>query len=152
MSARTSRSIAKILDQVGISDATALTVRARALMAFERQVLVCLPQDLAANCHVAGVRDGCLRLIADSAAWAARLRFQEPLLLKALNQRGTHEVRRIHVRVSPREQAHSLPKRKLKLSAENVQLLVQTARALEDPRLAQALLRLARHGVVDAYD
>jgi len=146
MSARTSRSIAKILDQVGISDPTALTVRARALVAFERQVLAYLPQDLAANCHVAGVRDGCLRLIADSAAWAARLRFQEPLLLKALTQRGDHEVRRIQVRVSPREQTRTLPKRNLKLSAENAQLLEQTARALEDPRLAQALLRLARRG------
>ncbi len=146
MSARTSRSIAKILEQVGISDPTALTLRARALASFERQVLACLPEDLAANCHVAGVRDGCLRLFVDSAAWAARLRFHEPLLIKALARSGGQEIRKVQVRVSPREQPRPLPARKLTLSAENVKVLEQTARAVEDPRLAEALRRIARRG------
>jgi len=147
MSARTSRSIAKILEQVGISDPTALPVRARELAVFERQVLAILPEDLAAYCHVAGVRDGCLRLFVDSPSWAARLRFQAPQLLQALMRLGHRDVHRVQIQVSPREQPRSLPTRKLKLTAVNVRLLEQTARSLEDPRLAQALLRLARRGV-----
>lgn len=146
MTARTSRSVAKILDQVGKSDPQSLTQRVRKLVLFERQVLACLPQELALHCQVAGVRDGYLRLVTDSASWAARLRFQEPLLIKTLARLGHPETRRIHVKISPKEQARSLPTHCFQLTADNARLLEQTARAIADPKLAEALLRLAKRG------
>ncbi len=146
MTARTPRSVAKILDQVGNSDPLSLTQRVRKLVLFERQVLACLPQELAVHCQVAGVRDGSLRLVTDSPSWAARLRFQEPLLIKALAGLGQRETRRIQVKVAPKEQPRSLPTHTFKMTADNARLLEQTARAISDPNLAQALLRLAKRG------
>lgn len=147
MSTRTSRSIAKILEQVGISDPAGLPVQARRLAGIQRQVRDCLPLELADHCQVAGIRDGCLCLFADSPAWAARLRFQEPQLIKAWRRQGGSEIRKIQVRVIPQEHLpRSLAKRKLTLTAENIKLLEQTARGITDPDLAQALQRLARRG------
>ncbi|MBI5461916.1 MAG: DUF721 domain-containing protein [Gammaproteobacteria bacterium] len=146
MSTRTSRSIAKILEQVGKSDPAGLPVEARRLAGLERQVRACLPQELADHCHLAGIRDGCLRLVVDSPAWAARLRFQEPQLIRNWVRQGGGEIRRVQVRVAPQEQAPTPPARHLILTAESARLLEQTARGIADPGLAQALRRLARHG------
>lgn len=146
MTAQTSRSVAKILDQVGNSDPLSLLQRARKLALFQRQVLSCLPQELAIHCQVAGVRDGCLRLVTDAPSWAARLRFQEPLLIKTLAGLGIHETRKVQVKVAPKEQPRRLPTHTFSLTADNARLLEQTARAINDPGLAQALLRLAKRG------
>ncbi|MBI5041143.1 MAG: DUF721 domain-containing protein [Gammaproteobacteria bacterium] len=146
MSTRTSRSIAKILEQVGKSDPAGLPLEARRLAGIERQVQACLPQELADHCHLAGIRGGCLRLVVDSPAWAARLRFHEPRLIQNWVKQGGSEIRRVQVKVAPQQQPRALPMRKLTLTAENAQLLEQTARCIDDPRLAQALLRLARRG------
>lgn len=151
MSTRTSRSIAKILEQVGISNPAGLPVQARRLVEIERQVRACLPQDLAEHCQVAGIRDGCLHLFADSPAWAARLRFQEPQIIQAWRRHGSGELRKTQVRVLPQAQSPRDPvTRKLTLTAANVQLLEQTARGIADSRLAQALRRLARRGAKNA--
>lgn len=151
MSAHTSRSIAKILERVGTSNLAGLSIQAQRLVELERQIRACLPQELAEHCQVAGIRDGCLNLFADSPAWAARLRFQEPQIIQAWRQRGGGELRKIQVRVLPQAQPPRGPaKRKLTLTEANVQLLEQTARGIPDARLAQALRRLARRGAKNA--
>lgn len=146
MSTRTPRSIAKILEQVGNSDLRALSARSRQLADLERQVLACLPADLSGHCRVGGIVDGCLRLFTATPAWASRLRFEAPKLLQTLSRQGVTSVRSVQVRITPPAAAKPEPLRHIRLSQENAKLLEQTARAIRDPRLAQALARLARRG------
>lgn len=146
MSTRTSRSIAEILDQVGSSDLRALSARGRQAAELERRVLACLPLDLSQACRVGGLSNGRLRLFVATPAWAARLRFEAPRLLKSLQQQGTTAIREVQIRVTPATTPPPAPQRRVQLSADNARLLEQTARAMTDPRLAQALARLARRG------
>ena len=149
MSTRTPRSIAQILDQVGNSDLRTLSAQGRLAADLERRVLACLPADLAAECRVGGISEGRLRLLAPTPAWAARLRFEAPRLLKSLHSHGKTAISEVQVRVVPPAAARPAPLRQVRLSAANARLLEQTARAIADPRLAQALARLARRGSRD---
>lgn len=146
MSTRTPRSIAQILEQVGNSDLRALSTRGRQLHALEHRVLACLPPELAANCRVGGIADGCLRLFATAPAWASRLRFEAPRLQQMLGRQGVTSIRSVHVRIAPAAESRPLQQRRMYMSRDNARLLEQTARAIQDPQLAQALARLARRG------
>lgn len=146
MSTRTPRSIAQILEQVGNSDLRSVSTRGRQLRDLERQVLASLPAELAGHCRVGGLADGCLLLFAATPAWASRLRFEAPRLHKLLARKGLASIRSVQVRIIPEAEARSLAPRKLRMSRDTARLLEQTARAVQDPRLAQALARLARRG------
>ncbi len=145
MSTKYPRSIAKIIEQVGISGHLSLTAQVRQLAAIDRQVKACLPADLAKHCQVAGYGNGSLRLATDSPAWAARLRFQALQLVKQLTNQGMAGLHSVQVRIIPQAIKPKLPSRKPHLATENAQLLEQTAKTIDDPGLAQALRRLARH-------
>lgn len=145
MSTRYPRSIAKIIEQVGISGHSSLTAQVRQLAALEQQVRACLAADLAEHCQVVGIRDGGLRLATDSPAWAARLRFQAPRLVQQLMRQGMTGLQSVQVRIIPPTKKPALSVRKVHLATENALLLEQTAQAIDDPGLAQALSRLARH-------
>lgn len=109
-------------------------------------MLACLPADLAGQCRVGGISAGSLRLLAATPAWAARLRFEAPRLLKILSKQGITSIQTVQVQISPPAVARAVPYRSVRLSADNARLLEQTARAIRDPRLAEALARLARRG------
>jgi hypothetical protein len=145
MSTKFPRSIAKIIEQVGISGHSSLAAQVRQLTVIERQVRACLPADLAEHCQVAGIGDDCLRLATDSPAWAARLRFQGPQLLKQLTHQGLTTLRTVQVRIIPLVAKPTPTSHKPHMGTETARLLEQTAKAIEDPGLAQALRRLARH-------
>lgn len=149
MSTRTPRSIAQILEQVGNSDLRTLSARSRQAAELETRVLACLPADLAEHCRVGGISEGCLRLLVPTPAWAARLRFEAPQLVKSLLQQGATTIRSVDVRIAPPATPRTAPERHLRLSADNARLLEQTARAVTDPQLALALARLARRGRKD---
>lgn len=151
MSTQRPRSIAKILEQVGISGHLPISVKARQLADFSQQVQACLPADLAGHCRVIGLRDGCLRLATETPAWAARLRFQAPRLVQQLRQRGAVTLHTVQVHVAPPAAPRTPPVRKLRMTAENARLLEQTARAIDDPGLARALARLARRGTASGH-
>lgn len=144
MSTKYPRSIANIIEQVGISGQSSLTAQVRQLVVIERLVRACLPADLAEHCQVAGIGDGCLRLATDSPAWAARLRFQGPRLVKQLTHQGLVALHTVQVRIIPLAAKPTPPSRKPHLAADNAQLLEQTAKTINDPGLAQALRKLAR--------
>lgn len=146
MSTRTPRSIAQILEQVGNSDLRSISARSRELYELERQIADCLPAELAGHCRIGSVADGCLRLFAATPAWASRLRFEAPRLQRKLACQGIASIRSVLVRITPATESRPLPKRQIHMSRENGRLLEQTARTTQDPRLAQALARLARHG------
>ena len=144
MSTSRPRSIAKILERVGISGGPSLPTRVRELGELERQVRACLAPDLARHCQVAGIVQGCLRLATESPAWAARLRFQGPRLLQQLARQRGLNLNAVQVRIVPPVSEPTRPARRLSLTAANARLLQQTAQTIADPGLAQALGRLAR--------
>ncbi|MFN2308152.1 MAG: DUF721 domain-containing protein [Gammaproteobacteria bacterium] len=146
MSTQRPRSIARILEQVGTSGRLPIALKARQLADLTQQVQACLPADLSGHWHVAGLGEGCLRLTTEAPAWAARLRFQAPQLVQRLRRHGAVTLHSVSVRISPPATPRELPARKARMTAESARLLEQTARAVTDPGLAQALARLARRG------
>jgi hypothetical protein len=124
-----------------------ISVKTRQLADLSQRVEACLPAELAGHCHVIGLSEGRLRLVTDSPAWAARLRFQGPRLVQQLRQRGAVTLHAVQVQISPVAAPRTPPSRKPRMTAETARLLEQTARAIEDPGLARALARLARRGI-----
>lgn len=117
--------------------------REQARLLHQVRSLVSSPLD--AHCVAAVKKEGQLLVYVDSSAWASRLRFTTRQLTRALADTGD-SVQKITVRVLVRNQ----PKKPLRhpirhLSAENANLLAQTAGELDDPELSAALRRLTRH-------
>ncbi len=121
-----------------------LLERARKLQRLEKVVLGLLPDNLAAHCRVMNLKNETLILAAPSSAWAARLRFAGPELVKQVEHQFALKLRGIHVRVQP-ESIEKQPVRqhRPRLSMASATLLAQTAQAVNDPALREALYRLA---------
>jgi hypothetical protein len=111
-----------------------------------------LDEPLRRHIQVATVQGDTLILIADSPAWAAKLRYLTSDLRRRIAENTVFpEVRSIRVRVAksgvPRQPDARRPKRPLsKLAVEELRC---QAESLEDPVLREALLRLIlRQGVL----
>jgi len=121
-----------------------LLERARSLQRLEQAVLGVLPESLAAHCSVMNLKRETLVLGVRSSAWAARLRFAAPELLKQLQCQLSLKVNAIDVRVMPEQQDIPPVSRKPEgISMDNATLLAQTADAVDHPELREALYRLA---------
>jgi hypothetical protein len=105
-----------------------------------------LPPSLQDHCQVVNLRDGVLHLGVDSPAWASRLRFQIPKILKELGAYPGLGINALRVRVVPAGRSLSKPASRPRLSPQSARLLRQTATGLSDPRLRAALLKLASRG------
>jgi hypothetical protein len=104
-----------------------------------------LPAELAAHCVSASIEGAALRLLADSPAWATRLRYHGNDLRRALRSRW--RIDSVTVQVEPlRPPTAERPPRRAALSAAAADAIVGAASAVEDAALRQALLRLSRHG------
>jgi hypothetical protein len=137
--------IGKLLDS---SEASRLLSRARALGELDALVHALIPAPLNGHCRVMSVRDDILIVAVDSAAWAARLRYQSAELVKQLTGLSTVKLRTVQVRVRAFSQPPGnriTPIRK-PLSGRNSMALKQAAHGISDAGLKAALLRLAgRH-------
>lgn len=87
-------------------------------------------------------------LIADSPAWAAKIRYIVPQILENLNARAEYAaVNTIRIRT----QKHDRPPpilptpHRLTLGSEAASALKETANSIEDDEIAKALKRLSRH-------
>ena len=110
-----------------------------------------LARPLRDHCLVANVRGDCLVLQVDSPSWATRLRFELPSLLASLRAhrdlRVSHATVRVHVARGGEVTQEPVP---AKMSAAAAACLQATAQSVAHPDLRSAILRLARHGTVDA--
>ena len=70
-----------------------LLERARKLQRLEKVVLGLLPDNLAAHCRVMNLKNETLILAAPSSAWAARLRFAGPELVKQVEHQFALKLR-----------------------------------------------------------
>jgi hypothetical protein len=106
-----------------------------------------LPATVSDHCIRAIPHPDTLTLLAESSAWASRLRYLSQELLQRLNKRQFH-FKRIQVRVMVDAQSVSpTPTRRqpIPISVENAKLLRSLASSLGDNELKLALQRLSRH-------
>jgi len=127
------------------SEISRLLSRARALGELDALVHELIPSPLNVHCHVLSVRDGTLVVAADSAVWAARLRYQSSLLVKQLSGASSVKLRTVQVRVRASEQPPECRITPIRqpVSGRNSLALKQAARSVTDAGLKAALLRLA---------
>ena len=118
--------------------------RARRLQRLEQAVLRLLPENLSAHCTVQNLKSEILVLATSSPAWAARLRFAAPDLIKQLECQLALTIRTIQLRVEPETvEIQVVKSRQPKLSLASGTLLAQTANSVNHPALQEALYRLA---------
>jgi hypothetical protein len=121
-----------------------LVERARKLQRLERAVQGLLADNLAAHCRVMNLKNEILVLAAPSSAWAARLRFAGPELVKQLKDRFALDLRSVQVHIQPETQElQAVTQPRIKLSLASGTLLAQTAETVNHAALREALYRLA---------
>jgi hypothetical protein len=118
--------------------------RAQKLKRLEQAILGLLPENLAGHCKVVNLKNETLILATTSSAWATRLRFAGPELLKQLRCQFPVNLKSLRIQVQPEvTEGSPAPRPKPKLSMHSGDLLVQTAKTIDDPDLKEALYRLA---------
>ena len=118
--------------------------RAKKLQRLEQAVLQLLPADLAAHCKVINLKNEILVLATSSSAWAARLRFAIPELIKQLGCQYALNLHTVQVRIEPKElEIQKVRHHQPALSMASGTLLAQTAQSVNHPALQEALYRLA---------
>lgn len=107
-----------------------------------------LPEYLAPHCQAAVFEAGRLTLYAASPAWASRLRYLVGELKQGLGSdiKGLREVRVRVIGAGIPTPTRPAPEPIRPLSKQNRALLRETAEALRDRGLSDALRRLAGHG------
>ncbi|MES9860943.1 MAG: DciA family protein [Candidatus Thiodiazotropha sp. LLP2] len=112
-----------------------------------KRVRSSLPPPLDQQLKATVLQAGTLSLFVSSPVWASRLRYATPQLIDQLKRQGL-TVERVRTRVLPNQNTAPIrPKHKMRsLSIENSEMLRQTAEAIIDPKLSEALLKLSRHG------
>lgn len=140
MRQKTTCSCAQLLEQAKLP----ILERARKLARLEQAVLQLLPAELGGHCKVLNLKNETLVLATPSPAWAGRLRFAAPDLLKQLNCRFSLGIRTVDLKVQPEiVKIQTLTSSPMQLSMNSATLLAQTAQSISYPPLKEALLRLA---------
>lgn len=125
-----------------------LVTQTRRLRQLTRLVRAELDSGLADHCQIAGFRPPALTLVADTPAWASRLRFRSKSLSLQL-KRKYKEFQRleyIEVRISPaRLQPRTEPPAARRISRAAADNIMAMAQSIGDDPLREALLKLARH-------
>lgn len=108
------------------------------------QIQAALPQPLSAHCLYCVLRSGGrLILYADSAAWAAKLRFYQAKIKAALAAWGPVESVRVRVLLPEVDQTKS-PPRLVQPAPQTLERLDQAAAEIADPKLRRSVQRLIR--------
>ena len=121
----------------------ALTARARAMDALDRQLRQPLPEPLRSHCCLASVQAGRIVFLASSSAWAAKLRpYQNALIAQARVVSGL-PVEKFAVKVAPLPPRPPRQTRRKPLSITAAEHLKAAAHSIADPELKAVYLRLA---------
>lgn len=124
-----------------------LIAHARQLQSLSSALRRCLPADAAAHVQVVRWGDGQLTVQVDSTAWATRLRYLSPQLLRQLQQLPEFTAaHRITLNIAPRAVPAAAIAQPCHLSPASARIIDANAETIVDPQLRAALKRLARHG------
>lgn len=110
------------------------------------QCLHTIAVDLAAHCRVADIQGNCLILHVDNAAWATRLRYETPQLLKLLNPHpdfsNIEAIRwQIHRPLHQDKAFKSLSRPETSPAIKNI--LITTSQHIKSAKLKASLEKLA---------
>ena len=105
-----------------------------------------LPAEFVPHTKLAALRDGCLVLLADTPAWATRLRYATPQILQQLSLcQEFASVKSIRVRVLRPDAPSGQTGRRNAMTVPATTALLRQASVTKDCRLRAALERLARN-------
>lgn len=107
-----------------------------------------LSRELAQHCWATRVEGTTLYLVANAASWATPIRYQQHEILKQVNAEFGHilarPVTRVRIKLSQeRPPATESESRRVSVPDTAARSLETAARAVADPELSSALLRLA---------
>jgi len=125
------------------SPVAALAQKARALDALDRQLRQSLPEPLRSHVRMADFGPKRLVFLADSSAWASKLRFQQTALLALARQVSGLPAEKFAVKVAPLPPVPPEQTRRKPLSYAAAEHLKAAAYSLSDPELRAVYLRLA---------
>lgn len=122
----------------------ALFARTAQITALQQKIQNELDPPLREHLFVADFDSSALTLYTDSPAWAAKLRYNIPVITRiAQVSCGLTELRSVRIKVVLPETDTTSTKRKIKLSDQTKQLIRETIESTKDPQLRSALLRLS---------
>jgi len=120
--------------------------RAMQLLKLQQKIRTELSPPLSEHLYVANLNDKIMTLYTDSSAWAAKMRYNTSIILKiAQTSCGLSELRSVRIRVVLPETSITDTKRKIELSGQSKQLILNTAQSAKDPSLQSALIRLSKN-------
>ncbi len=104
-----------------------------------------LDPSLQGNFTLANIHEGVATIMADSSAWATRLRYQIPVILDVLtNQLGQNHVKTVRIKIAHQHQnERTKDKQTISLSSEAASYLTRTADAFGDSPIRDSLLKIA---------
>jgi len=113
-----------------------------------------LAPSLRSHCNVANYSDETLTVNADTSAWASKLRYCIPDILKyAKLECGLTNLKTVRVRVSPihnetsqSEFPDTNPVRKAVISKKSADFIENVAESINDPVLRKSILKISTHG------
>lgn len=130
-----------------------LFLHAGYLSQLEKKLHLFLESPLNTHCKIANFSNETLVLHSDSAAWAAKLRYNIPAILNYMQTEcrlTTLKTVRIRIKLPEQSsQAKSASKNNL-ISRDSANYLNQMADSMSDADLRLSLLKLSRHGRSDA--
>lgn len=119
--------------------------RIAVIQAIQDKLKAKLPPPLSEHFIIANISKDTLTLHTHSPAWAAKLRFNTPEILRCVQEHfDARSPKSLRIKVVPESPQPALPLRKIRLSEKNAQLIKQTAETITDPALRDALVRLSR--------
>jgi hypothetical protein len=122
-----------------------LLERASAIDEINRSLLQFLPSPLNEHICLANIRDDTAVLLADSGAWLSRVRYLDPEILKFLKQKpGLARIKKLQFKIQPPSPLPENHPSRPSLSESAAELLISTAKGIDDPKLKAALHNLSR--------
>jgi len=128
-----------------------IQLKAKQLEKLTRLIKASLPVSCQDHVQVSDIREYQLILITDSPAWSSRLRLYSQNMIQILAEHTNIKVNQVRIKLSQPQKIIEKPIRKFRyLNKSSARLIQQTAKAIEDPDLQQALSNLAKRTAPDA--
>ena len=122
-----------------------LTARAKQLNKLNLILQQVLPLQFVQHCTLANISGDTVVILTDKASYASLLRFQAPVVCKALSEHLSEPVYKLEVKVRPQQSLiEKTGHAAVHVSTKTAALLESTAAEIEDGPLKAALNKLAR--------
>lgn len=123
----------------------ALTTHTTRITKLQSKIRSEMGPPLSEHLIIANYSNKTLTIHTENPAWASKLRFNIPNILKISQSKcGLAELSTIRIKVIPSDSNKEKPDRKLKLSEQSKEMIRKTAETTKDNKLRSVLLRLSK--------